>query len=66
MLDTTKTQNCLVRGRLEDLNVRTSFKIFRTEISCGHSMKLCVEVDHKHIYVMCMKNALVLKVTNIL
>jgi len=55
MLDTIKTQNCLVRGHLEDLIVRMSFKIFLTEMSCGYSMKLCVEVYHKHIYVMCMK-----------
>jgi len=55
MLDTTKTQNGLVRGHLEDLIVRMSFKIFRTEMSYGYSMKLCTEVDYKHIYVMCIK-----------
>ena len=45
----------MVRGHLEDLIVRMSFKIFRTEMSYGYSMKLCTEVDYKHIYVMCIK-----------
>jgi hypothetical protein len=45
----------LVRRYLKDLIVRMSVRIFRTEVSYVYSMELCMEVDHKHIYVLYMK-----------